>query len=89
MSDFEIKEPRWKDKSVGLSLDKLRSIYSTGKRIITIEVLYKNAIGERRFPYIYQMNLDPEKIKSLPRDKQKGHELVMVKLDTLDIKEMI
>ena len=89
MSDFLIKTPRWKDKSVGLSLEKLRSIYATGKREITIEVLYKNAIGERRFPYIYQMFLDPEKIKMLPRDTQRGHELVMVRLDNLDIKEMI
>lgn len=45
-----IKEPIWKDQSVGIADDKLR-----GDSIIYLTVGYKDRDGNKVFPYTYTM----------------------------------
>lgn len=46
--NFNIKEPIWKTRSVGLSEDKLEEDN-------TVNILYKNRLGEREYPHTYKI----------------------------------
>lgn len=74
---FIIKEPIWKDRSVGLSVDEA-SIYET----VSVKITYKNTRGERVFPGIYVMNT--QKALTYPRMSRRGKLLVLIPIKDFD-----
>lgn len=78
MNTYEIKEPIWKDNSIGIADFRLNSD-------LLINITYTNKKGERVFPDTYIVKKD--KILKYPVQRIKGKRLYIIPINDLEIHE--
>ena len=72
---YQIREPIWKDRSVGLAADKMDT------DVLEVEILYEDKTGKRIYPYLYTI---PKVIaQRYPVQTKKGTTLHLVPIAAL------
>jgi len=61
MMTFKIKTPIWKEKAVGLAIDKLKQAWNAGERTVAVEIEYTDQSGSRVYPHLYSFDLAKRK----------------------------
>ena len=77
MNIVEIQEPIWKDRSVGISEDKI------GVEGCIVKIMYKDKSGVRVYPNKYLCTYE-QAIKS-PRMLRRGNALRLVRIKDLEL----
>jgi hypothetical protein len=73
---IHIREPKWKDRSVGLAESKLEPLTE-------VSIDYKNIAGEKVFPHLY--GIEKERALTYPSQIIKGTRLRLIPISELDI----
>ena len=76
---ISIREPIWKTRSVGIAEHHLLA-----HKQIRIEILYKDTLGKRLFPYIYC--IESNKALGYPVQVRRGVRLRIVPIGELTVK---
>ena len=77
MNVVNIKEPIWKNRTVGIAESKI------GKSGVVVNILYKDKMGNKVFPNKYHCSV--EMAKKAPRMLRRGNALRLIRIADLEV----
>jgi len=78
MNKYEIKEPIWKTRSIGIASHRL-------KKDLLVDIVYRNKEGERVYPDTYIVRKDS--VDKYPSQDIKGNKIYWIPINDLEVFE--